>query len=397
MNSSVQNENIIISLEGRIDTNNAAEVEKEIGDIIAANAGLTPVFDAKELKYISSAGLRVLMKFTKQAGKKLKVQNVSKDVYDIFETTGFTTILEVSKVLREISVEGCELIGSGGYGKVYRIDPETIVKVYNPTISLDMVQLERNVAQKAFLKGVPTAISFDVVKCADSYGVVFELLDAKTVAQIIDKDPSLVREMGKKSAEMLKSIHNIVVEDEALPNRKTEALEWHKKIAPYLTQEEADEILTFIQNMPDSKTFLHGDFNSKNIMVNGDEFLLIDIGDAACGHPVFDVAGLILAYLYLPQSKMPEEDRYHLLGFHLSDAAAMLNAMFSTYFGFDPADTAAMGKYIQMIMPYSQLLACYHGTRRVNFNPEYMKTMMAGSIRERLLPAIRSAIPLEWN
>ena len=397
MNSSVQNENIIISLEGRIDTNNAAEVEKEIGDIIAANAGLTPVFDAKELKYISSAGLRVLMKFTKQAGKKLKVQNVSKDVYDIFETTGFTTILEVSKVLREISVEGCELIGSGGYGKVYRIDPETIVKVYNPTISLDMVQLERNVAQKAFLKGVPTAISFDVVKCADSYGVVFELLDAKTVAQIIDKDPSLVREMGKKSAEMLKSIHNIVVEDEALPNRKSEALEWHKKIAPYLTQEEADEILAFIQNMPDSKTFLHGDFNSKNIMVNGDEFLLIDIGDAACGHPVFDVAGLILAYLYLPQSKMPEEDRYHLLGFHLSDAAAMLNAMFSTYFGFDPADTAAMGKYIQMIMPYSQLLACYHGTRRVNFNPEYMKSMMTGAIRERLLPAIRSAIPLEWN
>ena len=397
MNSSVQNENIIISLEGRIDTNNAAEVEKEIGDIIAANAGLTPVFDAKELKYISSAGLRVLMKFTKQAGKKLKVQNVSKDVYDIFETTGFTTILEVSKVLREISVEGCELIGSGGYGKVYRIDPETIVKVYNPTISLDMVQLERNVAQKAFLKGVPTAISFDVVKCADSYGVVFELLDAKTVAQIIDKDPSLVREMGKKSAEMLKSIHNIVVEDEALPNRKSEALEWHKKIAPYLTQEEADEILAFIQNMPDSKTFLHGDFNSKNIMVNGDEFLLIDIGDAACGHPVFDVAGLILAYLYLPQSKMPEEDRYHLLGFHLSDASAMLNAMFSTYFGFDPADTAAMGKYIQMIMPYSQLLACYHGTRRVNFNPEYMKSMMTGAIRERLLPAIRSAIPLEWN
>jgi len=397
MNSSVQNENIIICLEGRIDTNNAAEVEKEIGDIIAANAGLTPVFDAKELKYISSAGLRVLMKFTKQAGKKLKVQNVSKDVYDIFETTGFTTILEVSKVLREISVEGCELIGSGGYGKVYRIDPETIVKVYNPTISLDMVQLERNVAQKAFLKGVPTAISFDVVKCSDSYGVVFELLNAKTVAQIIDKDPSLVREMGKKSAEMLKSIHNIVVEDEALPNRKSEALEWHKKIAPYLTQEEADEILTFIQNMPDSKTFLHGDFNSKNIMVNGDEFLLIDIGDAACGHPVFDVAGLILAYLYLPQSKMPEADRYHLLGFHLSDAAAMLNAMFSTYFGFDPADTAAMGKYIQMIMPYSQLLACYHGTRRVNFNPEYMKTMMTGSIRERLLPAIRSAIPLEWN
>lgn len=397
MNAHVESDCIVILLEGRIDTNNAVEVEKEIESIVAKNAGLTPLFDAKNLQYISSAGLRVLMKVSKGAGKKVKVQNTSKEVYDIFETTGFTNILDVSKALREISVEGCELIGSGGYGKVYRIDPETIAKIYLPSVSLDMVQHERDVAQKAFLLGVPTAISYDVVKCGDCYGVVFELLNAKTVAQVMDADRTRVSEMGKRSAELLKNLHGITVEGDDFPNRKSEALEWHKKIAPYLTQQEADEILTFIQNMPDSKTFLHGDFNSKNIMVNGDEFLLIDIGDAACGHPVFDVAGLILAYLYLPQSKMPEADRYHLLGFHLSDAAAMLNAMFSTYFGFDPADTATMGKYIQMIMPYSQLLACYHGTRRVNFNPEYMKTMMTGSIRERLLPAIRSAIPLEWN
>ena len=68
------------------------------------------------LTYISSAGLRFLMKFCKSTGKKLSVINVSKEIFEIFDTTGFTNILDVQKKLREISVEGCELFGPGGHG-----------------------------------------------------------------------------------------------------------------------------------------------------------------------------------------------------------------------------------------------------------------------------------------
>ena len=114
------------------------------------------------------------MKLRKSLDKPLPMINVSRDVYDILETTGFTELLEVKKALREVSVEGCELIGAGGYGKVYRIDPETIVKIYNPGISLEFVEQERRTSQKAFLMGVPTAISYDVVKCGDCCGVVYE-------------------------------------------------------------------------------------------------------------------------------------------------------------------------------------------------------------------------------
>ena len=176
MNSKISNEEIIISLAGRIDNSNAFDVEKEISNILSENEKLTPSFDAAELAYISSAGLRILMKVAKSAGKKIKIYDVSKEVYDIFETTGFTNILDVQKALRQVSVEGCELIGSGGYGKVYRLDSETIVKVYTAGFSLETIQQERETAQKAFILGVPTAISYDVVKCGDKYGVVYELL-----------------------------------------------------------------------------------------------------------------------------------------------------------------------------------------------------------------------------
>ncbi|MBR0031978.1 MAG: phosphotransferase [Treponema sp.] len=394
MKSTVNNGSITIFLERRIDTTNSSAVENDIAQITGANQNLVPEFDASSLEYISSAGLRVLLKTAKSFGKKIKVLNVSKDVYDIFETTGFTSILDVHKKLREISVDGCELIGSGSYGKVYRLDRETIAKLYIPSVSLEMVQHERDTAQKAFLLGVPTAISYDVVKSGDCYGAVFELLDAKTVAQIMNCDSSRVQEMGRKSALFLKDLHKIVVDDNTFPKRKDELSEWAERVAPFLESGEADEIRAFINDIPETSTFLHGDFNSKNVMVQGNNFLLIDIGDAAVGHPVFDVAGLILAYIYLPHSPMPDEEKLRLLGFHLEDAQTMLNAMFSAYFNTDSPDE--IQKKIQMIMPYANILASYHGCRRANYAPDYIPMIIERSIRTKLLPSIKSRLPLEW-
>ena len=94
--------------------------------------------------------------------------------------------------------------------------------------------------------------------------------------------------------------------------------------------------------------------------------------------------------------KMPEEERCRLLGFHLEDAPLLLNQLLATYFDLDENDKAGIGKKIQMIMPYANLLASYHGTRRSGFNLEYMKNISQGIIKEKLLPSIREAIPLEW-
>lgn len=101
-------EKLIITMKGRIDASNVSEFERSLFETIDANPGCTPVMEAGELEYISSAGLRVLMKLRKKAGKPIDVQNVSPAVYEILETTGFTELLNVRKRLREISVEGCE-------------------------------------------------------------------------------------------------------------------------------------------------------------------------------------------------------------------------------------------------------------------------------------------------
>ena len=378
-------------IKGKIDSTNAAEFEKEL------MSALPTEIDAAELEYISSAGLRVLLKLSKAVGE-VTLNNISPEVYEILDVTGFTSILTVKKALREISVEGCELIGQGGYGKVYRLDNETIAKLYNPGITLEFVEQERNISQKAFLMGVPTAISYDVIKCGDCYGVVYEMLDAKTTAQIINADPSRIPELCGRSAMLLKQLHQIVPgADSGLPDRKEKLIAWVDSICEYITEDEAEKIKTFIQNIPDRDTFLHGDYNSKNVMVQNGEFLLIDIGDAAVGHPVFDIAGLMLAYIILPSSRggaRSDAELKGLLGFDFQYAQQVWGVMCATYFGLtSPDDIKAV---TMKLMPYCLLLMSFHAVHVAGTSDEAMKRIVDAVLRQKLLPAIDTAQPLDF-
>ena len=398
MKTSIENNKLTICLDGRIDTNNAVQTEKEVFDAIGNSGCEEIILDAEKLEYISSAGLRVLLKVRKTKDKPIPIINVSRDVYDIFETTGFTELLDVRKALRKVSVEGCEMIGSGGYGKVYRIDPETIVKVYAPNITLDFVERERTISKKAFLMGIPTAISYDVVKCGDSYGVIYELLDAKTTAQIISEDPSKIPEISGRSAEMLKQMHTIVPgKDSGLPDKKEDLLEWVDSLSGYITTDEAEKIRNFINSIPDRDTFLHNDYNSKNVMVKDDEFLLIDIGDAAIGHPVFDIAGLMLSYIILPASRggaRSDDDLRRLLGFDFQYAQQVWGVMCGTYFGVKTPEE--IGAITQKLMPYCFILMSCHGMRVSGDDPVRKQMITEKCIREKLLPAIENIPPLDF-
>ena len=99
--------------------------------------------------------------------------------------------------MREISVEGLQLLGAGANGRVFKLNDEQIVKVYNPlTNPFEKIEKEKEVAKKAFVKGVPTAISYDVVKCGNCYGAVYEMLHAETVGAVVKKNPERAAELG---------------------------------------------------------------------------------------------------------------------------------------------------------------------------------------------------------
>ena len=178
------------------------------------------VLDAEKLEYISSAGLRVILRLRKQE-PELAIVNASPEVYEIFEMTGFTEMMPVSRAYRRVSVDGCEVIGQGANGKVYRLDPETIIKVYLNPNSLPDIHWERELARKAFVLGIPTAIPYDVVKVGDGYGSVFELLNAKSFGSLIAEHPEEMDKYVKMYVDLLKKIHGTKVHPEDLRDMKS--------------------------------------------------------------------------------------------------------------------------------------------------------------------------------
>lgn len=294
----MDNSSKTIRLSGRIDSTNAAEWEQSIFSQLVANEEI--VFDAAELDYISSAGLMVLMKVIKQTSGDVKVVNASMEVYDIFDVTGFTQLMTVEKRMRELSVEGGEVIGQGFCGIVYRIDPETIVKVYSSPDSLPMIKNEQRLAKRAFVKGIPTAISYDIVKVGDSYGSVFELLDAQSFNDHLIKEPERFDELLKQYVDFLKTVHTAEMDEGTIPMAKNMFIDYLDFIASsgdYLTDEQIGRINELLSALPDDLHMVHGDFQMKNVMIVGGEPMLIDMDTISTGQPLFDLQALYVTYV----------------------------------------------------------------------------------------------------
>ena len=84
-----------IELSGRLDTSTAPVLDKTIMNEVPENANL--ILNLKELEYISSAGLRVLLSAQKRMRKhgSMKLRNVREEIMEVFEMTGFADILEI--------------------------------------------------------------------------------------------------------------------------------------------------------------------------------------------------------------------------------------------------------------------------------------------------------------
>ena len=319
-----------IELKGRIDSNNAPQVEKEIGLQLQGHTGEPIVIDAAELVYISSAGLRVILHLRK-TNEDIKLINVNSDVYEILDMTGFTEMMPVEKAYRVVSVEGCEEIGRGANGTIYRIDQDNVVKVYNNADALADIKHEREVAKLALILGIPTAISYDVVKVGNSYGSVFELLNASSFSKILSTEPEKMDWCVKEYVNMLNKIHSTVVPKGKLPDMKETAVSWAEFVRKYLPETAGEKLVSLVKAIPQDDHMIHGDYHTKNLELQNDEVLLIDMDTLAVGNPIFELASMFNAYIGF--SEMDHEIIKKFQGFDHETAETFWHKTLAAYLG----------------------------------------------------------------
>lgn len=389
MKTSLENNNLTIYLEGRIDSNSALTVEQDIMSVVANASGANVVLDAEKLEYISSAGLRILMKLRKQMGTALPVMNVPREIYDIFETTGFTELFDIHKRLRQVSIEGCEMIGRGGNGMVYRLDQETILKLYNAGTSLDKIALEKKYATAAFTAGLPCAIAYDTVQSGNQYGIVFELLNAVTVGRAVNNDPTLIPKMGRSMGVLLKQLHTTEMPSGVLPKMTDKITSWIEYLEEkYIDHADAELMRSVLAEIPEKNTLVHADFHEGNVMLQGEELILIDLDDICTGNPLHDLVSHYTGHV-LAARTVPEGMRYSM-GMEAETGLAMYRHTIEAYLDTDDAQRlAAYEQSMQLLTLFFTLIYLAKGKDSKNLTPE-----RAQGVLTQILPQFRQMAPM---
>lgn len=320
---------VIIEIPERVSEMNAEEIRDGLMDIIERNDDKSVVLDAEKLIYISSSGLRAILEVKKKKKKNIRVVNMSKIVRDVFDLTGFSDIFEIAETIRNMTLEEAELICESVNGSVFRYKKGMMVKVFREDVPFEEVEAERLNTKNALICGVPTVISFSIVKVNGRYGILYEEVDAKTLAQAIAEDPKRTMEYATMFAKFMKELHQIEVPGDMLPNIKSRYREWLEMTKSNMNNITWEKMQGLIESVADTNTFVHGDINLNNVYLVGDELMLVDMSSCGYGHPIFDLQA-IYATLIAIEDKKPGYVEKHL-GLYPEHARLFWNTFLNRY------------------------------------------------------------------
>lgn len=286
---------VILCVTGRIDTLTAEEFGKTVSAAHAEEPEAKIILNFEKVEIISSYGLRELLQFTKQ-GIDYKLTNVNADVFAVLKLSGFLNYIEIEKPLKQLSLQGCEMIGKGANAEVFRLNDEQVVKIFKRAPDIDQIIRERILAKKAIMAGVPSAISFEMAEVNGEPGLIFELIKARSLAFQIAKDPSAIDEYIDGYVEITKTTHAIDAEKD-VDYPLEPAVEIFRSYIDFLEEYLDGAIIAGLRRfsacLPESTMLLHGDIQPGNVMVTKQGLLFIDMDSLTKGPSVFD-----LGYLY---------------------------------------------------------------------------------------------------
>ena len=334
--------------EGRITSANAANAEKELMSLIERYGERELVIDMQDLQYISSAGLRVLLKARKYKQSNFLIQNVSDEVFDIFSVTGFSDMFQIKRKMKTYFLKKSDGLARSINGKIYEQDNDTMIKVYSSRIPLKEVERERDFSHKALVHGVPTVIPYDVGIVGNCYGIVFEAVDTVSLAQAITREPEKLESYAEEFAFFLEDLHKIEIDGDDFPNIKERYREWMSLVGNQLSEKDKRNITVLLEGIPDKHTYVHGDIHLSNVVIHNGEMILMDMAGSAYGHPIFDLQGLYASLVAIEMERPMYCSTY--FGISGKNCAKFWNTFYPIYMG--NKSKAELEKMTQLLKSY---------------------------------------------
>lgn len=228
--------------------------------------------------------------------------------------------------------------------------------------------------------------------------MVFELLDSECLADIAHGHPESIDGCARHMAQLARKMANTEFAEGSMGSRKAMLRSELESASSFLGQEEYQELLGYLDAVPERNTGVHGDFHARNIYLVDGKPLLIDMDDFSLGHPVWDIACLYRVYPYLIglspseaqdlfglDDSIPYEDFYYRI-MHVSfeEGTQLWETFISYYFeGRTDDEIAAFLQTSRFYSDYMVIRFVLDQCRKVADQPEVLAEK-AGFIRDVL-------------
>lgn len=193
-----------------------------------------------------------------------------------------------------------------------------------------------------------------MVRVGNSYGSVFELLNAHSFSKILAQEPEKMDWCVKEFTDMLKKIHSTLVPAGKLPDMRETALRWAEFMRDHLPVEAADKLVSLIEAVPHDDHMIHGDYHTKNLELQGDEVLLIDMDTLSIGHPIFELACIYNPFIGFAEYDHEEVKRF--LGIDFETAKTFWHSVLAMYLGTEDPKTIQEVEDKARIIGYTRLI-----------------------------------------
>ncbi|MEI8299969.1 MAG: anti-sigma factor antagonist [Pseudomonadota bacterium] len=373
----IEGDTLVLSLNGRLDAASATTLDRDW----VLDGQRHVLVDLGECNYVSSAGLRIFLRLKRETtakGASLTLVNVGAAVNEVLDLTGLNKLLSVRRKAREISIDGLELLSAGVCGQCFRLDPETIVKLYNEGVAPDVAEQEKEFARAALVAGIPTALSYEVVTCGNRTGVVYEMLDAELFSAIIRREPDGVDRHGPRLAQIARNIHSKRGDPAVFPDLKVRLRACIEGVRGLFADEDIAHLAARLETIPDADTLVHFDLHTSNIMIRAGEAVIIDMGDLSRGHYFFDIGVIAMIYGYEESGSCEFATRIPN-----STGRALYEKFIAAYFADRPV---AEFEFFRRNEAFLASLRLIHA---VTFLP-LAKDILVAKIRDVFLPLIRA-------
>lgn len=191
--------------------------------------------------------------------------------------------------IKKSEIANMAVIGKGACATIYKLEDDKVLKLYDKgdRNTAEFVKNEFDISTEIYNLGITTAKTYELCECDGIYGAVYEFVSGDTMLDMIEKEGNLSDFISDLS-DIGKQIHSNSVDTKIFP-KATELLErLIVHIKPWVNDEQYKHIEMLIDAIPDDNTLIHGDFHPGNIIIRQGKPILIDVGGASHGHPVFD-------------------------------------------------------------------------------------------------------------